>query len=112
MSWSSISKHAGALGLEVSAVDYVKRATADLGIEVMGFEVQSEAGYRKAFDAMHDARSLPFRSAPLSSAAIRTASFKSAVDFVTDRSDIVALKKQHHPAERGHKEIELLNAAR
>ena len=37
-------------------VDYVKRATADLGIEVIDFKVQSEAEYRKTFDAMHDAR--------------------------------------------------------
>jgi putative tryptophan/tyrosine transport system substrate-binding protein len=38
------------------ALDYVKRATADLGIEIIGFKVKSEAEYRKAFDAMHDAR--------------------------------------------------------
>jgi putative ABC transport system substrate-binding protein len=38
-----------------SIVDYVKRATAPLGIEVISFEVQSKAEYREAFDAMHDA---------------------------------------------------------
>jgi putative tryptophan/tyrosine transport system substrate-binding protein len=37
-------------------LEYVKRATADLGIEVIGFKVDSEAEYPKAFDAMRDAR--------------------------------------------------------
>jgi putative tryptophan/tyrosine transport system substrate-binding protein len=37
-------------------LDYVKRATGDLGIEVIGFKVESEAEYRKAFDAMREAR--------------------------------------------------------
>ena len=37
-----------------STVDNVNRATANLGVEIISFEVQSKAEYRKAFDAMHD----------------------------------------------------------
>ena len=43
-------------GTHPAIVDNVKRATAGLGIEIVSFEAQSKAEYRKAFDAMHDAR--------------------------------------------------------